>query len=226
MRKIVFVCLVVIIGIFSIPLMMYYKIRNNESSFYIQFLHPTFKFILKILNVQINIHGEIPPSFSGTLIVANHTSIMDIAVLIAVINHNIIFVSKEENSKIPLINSWLKITKTILIKRSDLKQTLKQMLKVTSVIENGGNVMIFPQGTRNTKSINFKPGTFKFVSRAKGDIFPIGIKGPNQILKGLSYKKKVVDLYINDIVKYDVYKEEDLIQVVQKIENKIKAEVL
>lgn len=225
MRIIVFGLYVFLGMIVSLPIMLILKVTKKEEKFFRIFIRPYFKSILLILNVKVDVKGNINYPLGNVLIISNHLSLIDILVLSAVIDQRVIYVSKLENKNIPIISSWMKFNKTIFIDRKNIRQSIMDMNKTTKFMENNEPVLIFPQGTRSTE-VSFKPGSLKFVQKSKGDILPIGLYGTNLVFKNkFSYKRKHVVAYINDQIIYDEYKEKNLVEVQKDIENKIKEQV-
>ncbi len=222
MRKIIFASVIILNSIVSLPLMLIFWILKDNAGFYKVFIKPSFKFLLFCLNVKINIEGELPEDLENTLIISNHTSMIDVLVLVSIVKPRLQFVSKYENKWVPIIGWWMVMNDTVFIKRDNLKQSIKEMTKVTKGLKENRTFMIFPQGTRNVREINFKPGSLKFVQKAKGNILPLSIKGPNEVLKGFSLKKKEINIKVFDIIQYEDYENENLVILQNEIENKIK----
>ncbi len=222
MRKIIFVFVLIINSIVSLPLMLIFLIFRSHLGFYKVFIRPSFKFILFCLNVKINIEGELPEDLDNTLIISNHTSMIDVLVLVSIFKPRLQFVSKYENRWIPIIGWWMIMNDTVFIRRDNLKQSIKELTKVTKALKDNKTFMIFPQGTRNVNEINFKPGSLKFVQKAKGDILPLSLKGPNEVLKGFGFSKKEINIKVFDVIKYEDYENENLVVLQNEIENKIK----
>ncbi len=226
MKKIVFGVYIFFSMIISIFYMLVLKVLKKEDRFYDLFLKPCFTLLLKILNVDVNVEGKINYPLNNTLVIANHLSLMDIVVLFVHVNEPMVFVSKIENSKIPIIGSWMKYQGSIFIDRSKVKESIRSLSKATNYMKNNKPVMIFPQGTREDNDINFKPGSLKFVQKSKGDILTIALTNTNKILKGFSYRKIKVDFYVRDILKYEEYENENLVLVQKQLETWVKEKVL
>lgn len=233
MRAIVFWSFFVISGIYSLILLLIYKIfnvKNSDRKFFKVFLSRFTKISFKMLNVNIIIHNKsgIPdeelPNITKKLIVSNHASLFDVFALFYVFNKGgISFVSKKENSKIPIINSWMKSQHTFNIDREDIRGSIKLFNEIAKFInKSGNNVVIFPQGTRNQNTVDFKPGSLKIAQKAKVGILPIGLKRTHEIMgKKFSYRKINLEIYINEIIEYEEYKDQKLIDVQAKIQKTI-----
>ncbi len=226
MRKIVFGIYIFFSMIISIFYMVILKALNKEERFYDLFLYPCFKLLLKILNVKVNVEGEIKYPLNNTLVISNHLSLMDIVVLFVYIKEPMVFVSKIENSRVPIIGRWMKYHGAIFIDRSKVKESIRSLSKATEYMKNNTPVMIFPQGTREVNDINFKPGSLKFVHKSQGDILTIGLTNTEKVLKGFSYKKINVDFYVKEVLKFEEYKDENLVLVQKQLESWVKEKVL
>lgn len=226
MKKIVFGIYIFFSMIISVFYMIILKVLKKEERFYDLFLKPCFKILLKILNTNVEVEGEIDYPLGNTLVISNHSSLMDIVLFFVYIDDPMIFVSKKENARVPVIGRWMKYHGAIFIDRENIRQSIKSLQSATKYMKENNPVMIFPQGTRDSKNINFKPGSLKFVKSSKGDILTLAIKGTDEVLKGFSYKKTQIKMNIKEILKYEDYKDENLVQVQKELESWVKERVL
>jgi 1-acyl-sn-glycerol-3-phosphate acyltransferase len=102
--------------------------------------------LLGILNIRTRIYGQ-PPLHGGggALIVANHVSWLDIFVLNAV--HPSVFIAKSEVRGWPLVGWLCRRSGTIFIERAMRQDTASVMRRVSAMLEKGGCVGLFPEGT-------------------------------------------------------------------------------
>ncbi|MFV0288199.1 MAG: lysophospholipid acyltransferase family protein [Mycoplasmatales bacterium] len=224
MKKLVFGIYVLIGMIISLPIMIVLRILKKDEKLTPLFLSKYFRIMLKVLNVKVKIQGEITYPLGNTLVVSNHLSMLDIVLLTGYVKERMIFISKEENAKVPIISIWMKYNGVIFIPRDNLRESIKRLNKATNYMKNNIPVIIFPQGTRS-KDINFKAGSLKFVQKSQGSILPIAIKGTDEILKNKSYSKNIVELTFNEIIPYEDYQNQNLVEVQTNIQELIKKEV-
>ncbi|WP_035141407.1 lysophospholipid acyltransferase family protein [Flavobacterium daejeonense] len=127
-------------------------------------------FYYKVENEQ-----EIDPHKSY-MIVANHTSMTDIMLMLAVIKNPFVFVGKQELAKIPVFGFFYKRT-CILVDRKDSQSRMAVFTKAHKRIERGLSVCIFPEGgVPDDESIlldHFKEGAFKLAIQHQIPILPI-----------------------------------------------------
>lgn len=140
--------------------------------------------ILSIIffNGKVIIKGkENLPDFSKGkyCVVANHQSILDITALIGFCNIRAGFVAKAELRFTPILNIWLLLLHCVPLRRGSVKNTIIAMNEAVKRIEDGYQMVIFPEGTRSkTDTVEeFHPGSFKLAFRSKANILPIAING-------------------------------------------------
>lgn len=135
------------------------------------------KFILFGMGFQYKVDSEqtIEPNKSY-MIVANHTSMADIMLMLAVVKNPFVFVGKQELARIPVFGFFYKRT-CILVDRSNSKSRMAVFTKAQKRIQRGLSVCIFPEGgVPDDESIildQFKEGAFKLAIQHQIPILPI-----------------------------------------------------
>ncbi|MFM9825253.1 lysophospholipid acyltransferase family protein [Flavobacterium sp.] len=110
------------------------------------------------------------------MIVANHTSMVDIMLMLVVINKPFVFVGKKELSKIPLFGFFYKRT-CILVDRTSSRSKHSVFERAQKRIDQGLSICIFPEGgVPDDESIlldHFKDGAFRLAIEHQLPIVPI-----------------------------------------------------
>ena len=111
------------------------------------------------------------------MLVANHTSMTDIMLMLAVVKDNpFVFVGKAELAKIPLFGFFYKRT-CILVDRSNSRSRFKVFEMAQHKINQGLSVCIFPEGgVPDDESIvldEFKDGAFRLAIEHQIPIVPM-----------------------------------------------------
>ena len=118
---------------------------------------------------------EVGPNKSY-MFVANHTSMIDIMLMLTIINKPFVFVGKKELSKIPLFGFFYKRT-CILVDRSSSKSKHRVFEMAQNRINQGLSICIFPEGgVPDDESIlldSFKDGAFRLAIEHQLPIVPI-----------------------------------------------------
>lgn len=110
------------------------------------------------------------------MLVANHTSMMDIMLMLTIIDKPFVFVGKQELEKIPLFGFFYKRT-CILVDRSSSRSRQAVFNRAQKRINQGLSICIFPEGgVPEDESIvldTFKDGAFRLALEHQLPIVPI-----------------------------------------------------
>lgn len=109
------------------------------------------------------------------MLVANHTSMTDIMLMLITAQNPFVFVGKKELSKIPLFGFFYKRT-CILVDRSSQKSRMEVFARAQKRLNQGLSICIFPEGGVPDESIlldEFKDGAFKLAIEHQIPIVPI-----------------------------------------------------
>ena len=110
------------------------------------------------------------------MFVANHTSMTDIMLMLAVIDNPFVFVGKKSLAKIPLFGFFYKRT-SILVDRSSSKSKMEVFNEAQKRIDRGLSICIFPEGgVPHDESIlldTFKDGAFRLAVEHQLPIVPL-----------------------------------------------------
>jgi 1-acyl-sn-glycerol-3-phosphate acyltransferase len=125
------------------------------------------------------------PKQGGLCVVSNHLGIFDIVLHIAYLGRPIGFIAKKELSLVPIINIWIILIGGLFIDRGNRKQSLRCIEKAVQHIEDGGSMLIFPEGTRSRDRglLPFKPGSFRLATQTSAPILPAAITGSYDVFE-------------------------------------------
>ncbi|MEM7484036.1 MAG: lysophospholipid acyltransferase family protein [Bacteroidota bacterium] len=109
------------------------------------------------------------------MLVANHTSMLDIMLMLAVSKNPFVFVGKKELVKIPLFGFFYKRV-CILVDRENIKSRTGVYRRAQRRLDRGLSICIFPEGGVPDEHIlldEFKDGAFKMAIAHKIPVVPI-----------------------------------------------------
>ncbi len=118
------------------------------------------------------------------VVVVNHNSFIDIPVSAPGIPVPSVTLAKVEISKFPFFGYIYK-QGTILLDRKDRKSRYESFAKMKQVLQEGLNLCLYPEGTRNKSNEllgKFKDGAFKVAVEGKTDVMVGVILGTKHIL--------------------------------------------
>jgi 1-acyl-sn-glycerol-3-phosphate acyltransferase len=123
----------------------------------------------------------------------NHTSFLDILLVLASIRHNFRFLVKEEFFAIPFLGLTVKSSGQIPLDRKNPRKGLRSIRQAADLLKKGVSIVVFPEGTRSRdgKVGEFKTTLFVLSIRTDTPVVPVLIEGTFQALpKGSVFLKR------------------------------------
>ena len=144
------------------------------------------RWVLALTGCPFTVTGaeHIPPR-GGFCLVANHNSIFDIVLLLASVSRPFGFIAKKELALVPLLNIWILLLGGLFIDRKSIRKAVEAINRGIRRIENGGAMVIFPEGTRGKGQgmLPFKSGALKLATKAGAPIVPVAISGTHGVFE-------------------------------------------
>lgn len=158
-------------------------------------LTSTFTFLLRtILNIKVTVAGEAEQieKNGGTVIISNHLSYVDGIVLGSVFP--VVFVSKREVKKWPMIGLWTSLCGTIFINRQRKDQVGLLIVEMSRKLKEGANILLFPEGraTNGERLLPFETAPLAAPLRNRSIIVPLTLV--YKCVDGKTVSKKNRDL--------------------------------
>lgn len=116
-----------------------------------------------------------PEKGRSYMFVANHTSMIDIMLMLSIVENPFVFVGKKELAKIPLFGFFYKRT-CILVDRSSPKSRMEVFERAQKRLKQGMSICIFPEGGVPDESIvldEFKDGAFRLAIEHEIPVVPM-----------------------------------------------------
>lgn len=177
-----------------------WKGRGGNSDNYHKYALEWGKKLIKSLKINLSITGkEFLNNDENYVYISNHSSLIDIPVLIAALDDNIRIIYKKELEKIPLFGYGMKHSPFIAVSRDGGADALKTLNAAIEAMKENKSILIFPEGTRSKDGNlgEFKRGAFVLAERAGKKIVPVTVIGTDEILpKGESKFKKGVNVKV------------------------------
>jgi len=158
----------------------------KENKLLYKLLKITIGTLLKILYRPKVLGGENIPKEGPIIFVGNHKHAFDSVVVMANTERTVHYMAKESLFK----GLHGKILESIgIIKVYRTKSNPTAVIEAQKVLEQGGTIGIFPEGTRNKTNeelLKFRHGAVAIAQKANSPIIPFAIKGQYRLFrKGL-----------------------------------------
>jgi 1-acyl-sn-glycerol-3-phosphate acyltransferase len=132
------------------------------------------------------IESEGWPPRSNIILISNHSSYLDSAVIAAAFPGPLSFVAKQELAPQRIAGPFLRRIGTIFARRTDTAGGIEDTRHQLEAVRSGERVVSFPEGTlaRMPGLLGFQLGAFLVAAEAQVPVIPITIRGTRSILRG------------------------------------------
>ena len=143
--------------------------------------------LIRILGIKLTVtdaskniikHKQIPEYLQNNkLIVSNHLSYLDIALIQSTLKNNCFISHHEIKQQNPILHFISKLSGSYFVERRNLKNIRKELRDVAQILKSGVNLVLFAEGTSTNGSsvLPFHAPFFSTASLANKDILPICI---------------------------------------------------
>lgn len=132
--------------IIALPILIFVFLKESRYPIFYKIAHIWAKIILFMMGFSPKVYAEekILPNESY-VISPNHTSIIDIMLMLAISKNPFVFLGKKELANIPIFGYIYKRT-CILVDRSNTKSKNSAFYEAKKRLKNGLSICIFPEG--------------------------------------------------------------------------------
>lgn len=122
----------------------------------------------------------------------NHSSYLDILILLACLPSETRYVAKGEIHSMPLVGTLARRSGHFAFDRSDPNARVAQSAEIEEALRQGQSVVIYPEGTFTPQSgiRPFQLGAFKAAVDTRRAICPIAVRGARELLRDETYLPK------------------------------------
>ncbi len=190
-----------------------YAKHTDEYSYEEKYKHIRYilKHVCKSGNIDLQVTGlENIPKEDGFLMCGNHQGIFDIVAIVDSFDRPLAAVLKKELNEIPFLKQIVQCTHSYPMDREDVRQSMKVIQAVTKELQDGRNIIIFPEGTRSKNGNTmgeFHAGTFKCVLKSKATIVPFAFIDSFKVLDQDGCGPLAVQLHYLEPIYYEEYKD-------------------
>ena len=167
------------------------------------FFRATVTYIMGLLTalarIRLHVTGTERLPEGRWLLVGNHRSAFDpIVTGWALRRCGIVFISKPENLRIPIVGQFVHKAGFLGIDRDNDRAALRTILSAAELLKNDyASVAVYPEGTRNREAglLPFRNGVFKIAQKAKVPVAVAAIRGTEQIARRFPWR--ATDVYLD-----------------------------
>jgi 1-acyl-sn-glycerol-3-phosphate acyltransferase len=136
--------------------------------------------------IPVEVQAEAPIPARRVILVTNHASYLDGAVICAAIPGELSFVAKEELAGQLVAGPFLKRLGALFVRRTDVSGGLEDTALTLEAAQAGERIVSFPEGTftRMPGLLGFHMGAFLIAAKTGVPVIPVTIRGTRSILRG------------------------------------------
>ena len=167
-------------------------------------------FLITIFRIDLKIENwNLIPKNGNYVMVSNHQGNFDPIIAAWVFSKDKpTFIMKNNILKVPFIGRILVGAGFLPIDRHNDRKSMQSIVTAIKRVESGGNILVYPEGTRSRCSslLTFRNGAFKIPQKAKSPIVVVAIDGMYKISKNFPFKKSKVLFRICEVIDYETHK--------------------
>ena len=131
--------------------------------------------LLDLFAVHVNTYGRVVTPGRGRLVVANHRSTIDIAILLSTFGGRM--VSRADVARWPIVGAAARAVGTVFVDRKSATSGANTIRSIRDTLRAGDTICLFPEGTtfEGDEVRPFHAGAFVAAARSGAEIVPVGI---------------------------------------------------
>lgn len=187
------------------------KEKNRDYKRMSKELHEGSARVVKYGRIKANYKGlENLPEKDGFMVYPNHQGIFDVIMMYASSPRELAFVVKKEAENLIMFKDLIKAIGSLVMDRSDIRQSMRVIGEVAEQVSNGRNFVIFAEGTRSKDGNNvgsFKGGSFKAAQKSKCPIVPVALIDSFKVFDEKGIKPVSATVRYLEPIPYEEYKD-------------------
>ena len=180
------------------------KLNKKFDKFYNAVIALTLRIAISACNVKVIIEGEEKIPKERFVLVQNHRAMFDPMVSLAYLwKHEIGFISKPENYKLPVINKFMHRICCIPIDRENARNAVKSINAAAENVKNNVcSMAIYPEGTRarDKAMLPLHAGSFKIATKSGAPIVITTVDNTNLVHRNAPFKRTVITLRVCEVI--------------------------
>ncbi len=144
------------------------------------------RFVLQLVGIRLTVHGRDQlPDTSPYIVVVNHASYLDVAVLYAALPSGLSYVGKRELGGLWVSRFFFERLGVEFVERFDAHQSVADTDRLQHLVEGGQSLVFFPEGTfgREPGLRPFRMGAFTIAAQAGATVVPVALRGTRSVLR-------------------------------------------
>jgi 1-acyl-sn-glycerol-3-phosphate acyltransferase len=151
--------------------------------------HRAARALLRAIGVPLEVRGLEHLPAGPCVLVSNHGSYADGALLVAALPQPYVFVAKRELLAQPIARVYLRHLGAEFVERADAPRSVADATRLADTVARGRSLLVFPEGTFVDRPglLPFHLGGFLAAVHVGVPVVPLGLSGNRELLPGASW---------------------------------------
>ena len=214
----------------EISYVMFAKGKPNNSKFKHRIAKQIVSVPIHLFNVRTKVIGKNNlPKDHKFLIYANHTSELDISILMYKLpEYPIAFLAKQDVLGYLSVGKWALSIGCVMLDRDNNRKGINAVSQVAENVNNGSTMVVFPEGTIKRevgKLLKFRRGAFKIALESGAPLVPVSIVKDENYNKRFWPMKRKFAIVIHKPLPFNEYMNFNSTELSEKVRGIIKSEL-
>jgi 1-acyl-sn-glycerol-3-phosphate acyltransferase len=144
------------------------------------------------------LRADLAPRDSNAMVISNHVSLADAAVLLATLPFDFRFVANHVYARYPILGAVIRAASANIVDRESWRSRADSGQAMVDALAAGRSLLVFPEGTTSSEDgmLPFRNGPFRAAARTGCPVLPTVIRGTRELLPPNTYLLSNVPLSI------------------------------
>ena len=166
-------------GVCAAPFLYFFPGKNGKNVRKFVYVQSRgIVFFVRLCSTSFNVYPHPRPK-TPCVVVANHASAVDLYTVSALGFKNVVYVTKGWVFKLPFFRFVMNRAGYLDAEKTPPEELLANC---KAALENGCDIVLFPQGSRKDPQARFKSGAFYLAERLNVPVVPVAIAGTGKLL--------------------------------------------
>jgi 1-acyl-sn-glycerol-3-phosphate acyltransferase len=142
------------------------------------------RMVIRLAGVRLRVSGvEQLPRGGHAMLVANHASLADAAVLLAALPIDFRFIANHVFADYAIVGAAIRRASHHIVDRGSWRSRAECAASMVGALANGRSLLVFPEGTTADRGtmLPFGSGAFRAAARSASPVVPIAIRGTRDL---------------------------------------------
>ena len=179
----------VVLALLLPPLRLLLLFVRDERRAY-QLVRRCARRVVMLSGIQVRVsHPERMPDAGASMLVSNHFSVADAALLVAMLPFDVRFVANHIYARYPILGPIIRGASANVVNRSSWRSRADSGQAMQDALASGRSLLVFPEGTTSESGemLPFRSGAFRAAARTGRPIVPIALTGTRALMPANSW---------------------------------------